>query len=798
MASISNFFSELRRRNVFKAGGAYVAGGWVFYQIADVVLPLVGAPGWVTRALAALLLIGIPFVLGFAWAFELTPEGLKRTADIDPTVSQTRQTGQKILYLIAGLLAIAVGLQFVGSFSGPSSGTPTPAEAQSYGPATLPDDADAIAVMPFQTSGPATEVWRTGMMSMLTTNLDGMGTLRAVDVRTVLARLRERGAETKDADLQTTLDAARATGAATAVVGDVVSTGKTVRLSAVLYDTESAAVIRRLQIEGPEADFLNLVDRLTIQAVEAARSSETGASPLPVPNVSALTTESLPALRAYLKGEDLNRRARNQEALPYLRQAVELDSTFAMAAYGLAMVTNATRDATTDMVQDVQRRLRQAQRHGDRLPPREKSFLDGFVAYAIDGNAARAAGEYEAGLNAHPTDPEFAGAYGETLWGQPNIRPGALAEGIDALRRAIQLDSSLAWAYVPVISHQISTGDTTAARRLLAAYVRQDPDTTASGMLRSLQGALDLAYGDSTAQAMALQQLRDGAYPRRGTYLLRALEVNPTPKALRAQTDIGMILSDQGLYGLRTMSWVFRGRYQDVRTFIRDTTETSVFARLARQQAASVLLERGALAASAVPDDLLRATCEMDVEVSFRIFGCYHEARIAMHRERAGLPGKDAVNTARSVLGRSIKDLDAAGDGAFGTIATGFQSLISGMAAMDQGDAKAPGSIQEAYEPLLLIMSYRDWEPIAESVRAQIRAGDAAAALPYAEMITAQDPYGHYLAGRAHEALSQSEAARESYQQFVTAWRDADPDIPALQHAKAVLAEDPSAEAPPL
>jgi tetratricopeptide (TPR) repeat protein len=626
-----------------------------------------------------------------------------------------------------------------------------------------------------------------------------MGTLRAIDVRTVLARLRERGAETQDADLQTTLDAARAAGAATAVIGDVVSTGETARLSAVLYDTGSGAVIRRLQVEGPEADFLALVDRLTIQAVEAAQSSETGGSPLPVPNLSALTTESLPALRAYLKAEDLNRRARNQEALPYIKQAVELDSTFAMAAYGLAVVTTSAQDATTDMVQEVQRRLRQAQRHGDRLPPREKSLLNSYVAYAIDGHAARSAEIVREGVGAYPTDPELWGTYGETLWAHPNIRPGALADGIEALRTAIQLDSSLAWAYVPVIRHQISTGDTTAARRLLAAYARQDPDTTASGMLRSLQGALDLAYGDSTAQARVRQQLSDGTYPRRGIYLREALAANPTPEALRAQTDMGMIwMSNQGLYGLRTMSLVFRGRYQDVRTFIRDTTATSRFARLARQQAASVLLERGALAASAVPDDLLRTTCEMDINVANRISGCYYEARIAVHREQAGLPGQAAVSNARSVLGRSIEELEAAGDGAFGTLATGFQSLISGMAALDQGDAEAPRSIQEAYEPLLLMRSFRDWEPMAESVRAQIRAGDAAAALPYAEMITAQDPYGHYLAGRAHEALGRIEAARTSYQQFVTAWRDADPDLPALQHAEAVLAEDPSAEAPPL
>jgi hypothetical protein len=188
----------------------------------------------------------------------------------------------------------------------------------------------------------------------------------------------------------------------------------------------------------------------------------------------------------------------------------------------------------------------------------------------------------------------------------------------------------------------------------------------------------------------------------------------------------------------------------------------------------------------------------MDVNVANRISGCYYAARIAVHRERAGLPGQDAVNTARSVLGRSIEELEAAGDGAFGTLANGFQSLISGMAALDRGDAEAPGAIQEAYEPLVLMRSFRDWEPMVASVRAQIRAGDAAAALPYAEMITVQDPYGHYLAGRTHEALGDAEAARASYQLFVTAWRDADPDIPALQYAKAILANDASAEAPPL
>jgi len=98
--------------------GAYLAGGWVFYQIADAPLPLVGAPGWVARALVVLLAIGLPFVLAFAWAFELTPEGLKRTAEVDPAQSQTDATRRKIQYLIAGLLATAVVVLAVDRFAG--------------------------------------------------------------------------------------------------------------------------------------------------------------------------------------------------------------------------------------------------------------------------------------------------------------------------------------------------------------------------------------------------------------------------------------------------------------------------------------------------------------------------------------------------------------------------------------------------------------------------------------------------------------------------------------------------------
>ena len=83
-------------------------------------------------------------------------------------------------------------------------------------------------------------------------------------------------------------------------------------------------------------------------------------------------------------------------------------------------------------------------------------------------------------------------------------------------------------------------------------------------------------------------------------------------------------------------------------------------------------------------------------------------------------------------------------------------------------------------------------------LKALIRKGDPQLARSYAHVIATTDPYGHYLAGRAHEAAGSAEAARQAYAQFTSAWRDADPEIPALRHANAVLDGDAEIDAPPL
>lgn len=103
------FLAELKRRNVVRVGIAYVVIGWLLAQVAEFAFENFGAPDWVLKTFIVLLLLGLPLALFFAWAFELTPEGLKREKDVDRSKSMTRITGRKLDFLIIGALVLALG-----------------------------------------------------------------------------------------------------------------------------------------------------------------------------------------------------------------------------------------------------------------------------------------------------------------------------------------------------------------------------------------------------------------------------------------------------------------------------------------------------------------------------------------------------------------------------------------------------------------------------------------------------------------------------------------------------------------
>src|SRR6202051_3330161 len=112
---IDNFFAELKRRNVYKVAVAYAIVGWLLVQVATQVFPFFEIPNWAVRLVVLAILIGFPIALVIAWAFELTPEGLKRTEDVDLATQARRKSHAWIYIVIVGAL-LSVGLFMLGRY----------------------------------------------------------------------------------------------------------------------------------------------------------------------------------------------------------------------------------------------------------------------------------------------------------------------------------------------------------------------------------------------------------------------------------------------------------------------------------------------------------------------------------------------------------------------------------------------------------------------------------------------------------------------------------------------------------
>ena len=148
-----SFFEELKRRNVFRVGIAYVITSWLLMQISDLVFPRIGLPDSAVTLVIALLGLGFIPALIFAWAFELTPEGLKKEKDVDRSQSITPQTGRKLDRVIIGALVLALGYFVYDKFA-PGSENHFQRTAGQYGTVSgengsLTPSTKSIAVLPF-------------------------------------------------------------------------------------------------------------------------------------------------------------------------------------------------------------------------------------------------------------------------------------------------------------------------------------------------------------------------------------------------------------------------------------------------------------------------------------------------------------------------------------------------------------------------------------------------------------------------------------------------------------------------
>src|SRR5947208_16483682 len=138
--NLPSFFAELKRRHVYKVATAYAIVAWLLMQVASQLFPFFEIPNWAVRLVVLLLIIGFPVALILAWAFELTPDGIKRVEDVAPNESITRRTGRKLDFLIIGVLLIVIAV-FAYQRYGPSRRIAVPTE---------PLLEKSIAVLPFE------------------------------------------------------------------------------------------------------------------------------------------------------------------------------------------------------------------------------------------------------------------------------------------------------------------------------------------------------------------------------------------------------------------------------------------------------------------------------------------------------------------------------------------------------------------------------------------------------------------------------------------------------------------------
>ena len=217
-------FQELKRRNVFRVGIAYLVLSWLLLQVADVVVPILELPDWVGKLVLFLLLLGFPLVLFFAWAYELTPDGIKREAEVDRERSITPQTGRKLDRAIIAFLAIAVAMLLVDRFW---------LGLESEPEATLVESGDdrSVAVLPFvpMSSGPDDEFFADGLTEEI---LNSLAQLPELLVTARTSAFLFKGKELPVAEIAATL------GVRHIVEGSVRRSGDRLRVTAQLVRAE--------------------------------------------------------------------------------------------------------------------------------------------------------------------------------------------------------------------------------------------------------------------------------------------------------------------------------------------------------------------------------------------------------------------------------------------------------------------------------------------------------------------------------------------------------------------------------
>jgi TolB-like protein/Flp pilus assembly protein TadD len=317
MSDTPSFFSELKRRNVYKVAVAYAVVGWLLVQIATQVFPFFEIPNWGVRLIVLAIIIGFPIALVIAWAFESTPEGIKRTEAADAASQHSR--GKTWIYVVVGGAVFSIGLFFIGRY--------TAVNNSSTSPTALPEK--SIAVLPFdnQNRDPDTDYLCDGIPESIINSLSELPKLKVMSRNSVFHyKGKETDAQTVGKELKVQ----------TLLTGRVRQRGDSLTIGVELINAQDNSQLWGQQYNRKLADVFAVQEEIAKEVSQKLRLKLTGAEE---EQLAKRPTENLKAFQYYMQGRAAAQRRTNADlhaSVNYFEKALQEDKKYALAYAGLS------------------------------------------------------------------------------------------------------------------------------------------------------------------------------------------------------------------------------------------------------------------------------------------------------------------------------------------------------------------------------------------------------------------------------------------------------------------------------
>ena len=325
------FFAELKRRRVFRVMAVYGAVAFVILQVADIALPGLGLPEWTITLILALTLLGFPFAVVLAWAFDMTPEGMQRTADATPAeltqiiAAPASQRWPAGVLALVGMTALLAGAWYVGRQSAPAAAADSVAEAR---PAVGVSSA-SIAVLPFvnMSSDPEQEYFSDGISEEL---LNLLAKIPELQVASRTSAFSYKGKDVKLADVARELNVAHV------LEGSVRKSGDQVRVTAQLIKADDGFHVWSETWDRSLDDIFQIQDEIAADVAAQLKVTLLGAAP-------AVAETDPEAYALFLQARQLGHQgtaAGYEQSAALYQQALEIDPDYAAAWAGMGHTYN--------------------------------------------------------------------------------------------------------------------------------------------------------------------------------------------------------------------------------------------------------------------------------------------------------------------------------------------------------------------------------------------------------------------------------------------------------------------------